>query len=299
MTDEIELNKERDLMDNAQYVNSIHAVWSIETDNGGLPLSVVWDETEWLREQMLKTDRPRCHYMVEGLYQKLRERNEAGSQNIVRSVMCIMMLFALRLVIANKDQEQNPNRRIISNIVRILSEKMKKDETLMKEMKELLATIDKDGDENEKDGIMIPFGLDILADDPDWSVQLKAIFATYADKADSILDYSKGDDFDELWAELADDSQFSAAMRESSLGQDFNLLLLFNVYGLLKPHFYKTRIGAQTIAKAVGANPKSKSKEKHYSKDYFSQYEIEKMNQGFKSQQLLDHVKKIILRHTK
>jgi len=305
--EEVGLNQSRDLMNNPQYINAVQAVWSIETDKGGMSLADIWQETEFMRVQMLKTQRMMRPHIVPDLYQKVKEHAKGKTDCEERTVMCCMMMFALRLVIANMDKdstledakEKNPNHKIIKAIVRMLAQKMQKDEERMEEMKLLLQTIDKDGDENEEDGIVVPYGLDILTDAPDWTVKLKVIFSTYADKADKLIDRKVGDKFDEVWKELAEDSRFAEEMRQSSLGQDFNLLLLFNVYGMMHPDFYISSCrGAQTIAKVVGACPTFKDKDHHYSKDYFNKNLLDRLQQGFKSQSLLDHVKLIIAKHT-
>lgn len=297
-----QLNLSRDLMQHAQYINAIHAVWSIETDKGGLPLSKLWEETEWMRHQMLLTQRDNRPFIVADLYGALKQHAEgAKSQCVERSVMCIMMLFALRLVTASKKKDDNPNAKVIRAIVRMLAEKMNTNEERMEEMKRLLQTIDKDGDENERDGsAIVEMGVDILADDADWQQNLLAIVETYIQKADKLIDRQMSDAFDAVWEDLLRDSQFIAEMRESSLGENFNLKLLFNVFGLMHPDYYKSTCrGALTIAREVGANPTLKDQTHHYSKDYFNKNEIEKLNQGFKTDQLLEHVISIIDKHKK
>ena len=62
---EIYLNEARDLMDETLYVNALHAIWRVEADCGGLDSIEVWRETEWLREEMLKTKRQNRQHMVE------------------------------------------------------------------------------------------------------------------------------------------------------------------------------------------------------------------------------------------
>ena len=297
-----QLNLSRDLMQHAQYINAIHAVWSIETDKGGLPLSCLWEETEWMRQQLRQTDRQMRPFIVADLYGALKQHAEgAKSQCVERSVMCIMMLFALRLVTASKKKDDNPNGKVIRAIVRMLAEKMNANEERMDEMKRLLQTIDKDGDENERDGsAIVEMGVDILADDADWQQSLVAIVETYIQKADKLIDRQMSDAFDAVWMDLLKDSRFMAEMRESSLGQNYNLVLLFNVFGLMYPAYYKSTCrGALTIAKAVGYNQELKNEHHCYSKDYFSQYQIEKLKQGFKTDEFLEHVKGIIERHKK
>ena len=295
-----QLNLSRDLMQNAQYINATHAISEIETDKGGLPLSAIWEGTEWLCSQMLLTDRLKRPFLIPDLYAALKKyAADAGSQCEERSVMCIMMLFALRLTTASKNKEDNPNAKLIRAIVRLLVGKMKESEERMDEMKRLLQTIDADGDDNERDGTaVVQMGVDILEADADWKSDLRAIVQTYIDKADSLVDYRMSDNFDAVWEELLEDGRFVEAMKEPSLKQTFNLNLLFNVFGLMYPEYYKSTCrGASTIAKAVGADPTLKDKDHHYSKDYFSIYQIDKLKHGFKSEDLLNHVKGIIHKH--
>lgn len=297
-----QLNLSRDLMQNAQYVNATHAISVIETDKGGLPLSAIWEGTEWLCSQMLLTDQQMRPFLIPDLYAALKKyAAEAGSKCEERSVMCIMMLFALRLTTASKNKEDNPNAKLIRAIVRLLVGKMKENEERMDEMKRLLQTIDVDGDDNERDGTaVVQMGVDILEADADWKSDLRAIVKTYIDKADNLVDYQMSEAFDAVWEELLEDNRFVEEMKEPSLKQSFNLNLLFNVFGLMFPDYYKSTCrGASTIAKAVGADPTMKDKDHHYSKDYFSIYQIEKLKHGFKSDDLLNHVKGIIHKHKK
>lgn len=295
--DDWQLNQTRDLMKHPQYINATHAVMSIETDKGGLPLRVLWAGTEWMREQMLRTNREVRPFIVPELYIEAKKIVETlESKCVERSVMCIMMLFALRLVTASHSAEDNPNAKVIRAIVRVLTDKMKENEERMEEMKHLLQIIDKDGDENERDGTaVVQMGVDILADDADLKVKLRVIVEFYKEKADKILDRHKYEAFDAVWEDLLDDSRFLQEMRHGSLEQEFNLLLLFNVYGLMYPEFYNTQCrGALSIAKTVGYNQKLKNKYHCYSKDYFNKNEIAKLKYGFKTDELLEHVKSIL-----
>lgn len=294
---EIDLNEARDLMDETLYVNALHAIWRVETDCNGLDCNEVWRTTEWMRKEMLKTKRQDRQYMVEILYQELKKKYNGKTTNVDKTVMCIMMLFADRLITANKDQSQNPNHELIRRIVMVVCTKIKDDAELKKSLALMLTEMDKAGTENEEKGRMIPWGLDILADDPDWSIQLKAVFKKYADMADPLIQGHLRDSFGSLWDELAEDSQFAAEMKTSTLGQNFNLQLLFNVYGLLHPNFYNTKVGIATIAKTVGANPYARNEDKCYSRGYFTPREIENFKHAIKSQQLLDHINQIIQKH--
>ena len=295
-----QLNLSRDLMQNAQYINATHAISEIETDKGGLPLSAIWEGTEWMCSQMLLTDRHMRPFLIPDLYAALKKyAADAGSKYEDRSVMCIMMLFALRLTTASKNKEDNPNAKLIRAIVRLLVGKMKESEERMDEMKRLLTTMDADGDENEREGTaVVQMGVDVLEADADWKSELRSIVQTYINKADNLVDRRMSEKFDAVWEELLEDGRFVEAMKEPSLKQNFNLNLLFNVFGLMFPDYYKSTCrGASTIAKAVGADPTHKDKDHHYSKDYFSIYQIDKLKHGFKSEDLLNHVKGIIHKH--
>ena len=288
---EINLNEARDLMDETLYVNALHAIWRVEADCGGLDSIEVWRETEWLRKQMLKTKREDRQHMVETLYLHLKRKYTGKTTNVNKTIMCIMMLFANRLITAHKEQSRNPNYELIRRIVKVVSDKIKEDADLKNSLVIMLIEMDKAGTEHEEKGRMIPWGLDILADDPDWSIQLKAIFKKYANMADPLIQGHLLDSFGTLWDELAEDSQFATEMKTSTLGQNFNLQLLFNVYGLLHPNFYNTKVGIATIAKTVGANPNARNKDKCYSRGYFTPREIGRFDHAIKSQQLLERNK--------
>jgi hypothetical protein len=107
-------------------------------------------------------------------------------------------------------------------------------------------------------------------------------------------------EFDAVWEELLQDSRFVQEMRVSTLDQDFNLNLLFNVFGLMRPQYCNTKCrGALSIARLVGYNADLKNQYHCYSKDYFNENEIEKLRFGFKTDELLDHVRSIIQKHCK
>ena len=290
-TEEISLNAVRDLMAHPQYVNANHAIWSMETDKGGLSLTDIWAETDFMCEEMLKTNDDKRCFLVPNLYEAVKKHvHSKGSACEERSTMCCLMLFALRLITAgtrpdstpDECRQDNPHYLIIHDIARLLSDKMKQDETRRKEMQQLLSIIDRDGDENEARGVKVPFGTDILAGAPDWSERLRTILQTYADKADPLIDRSMN-------------TRFATEMRTPTLGKDYNLKLIFNVYALLSPDFYNSSCkGAQSIARVVGENPLSKGKNKHYDKNYFNKNTLDEKNSAFKSEDFLNHVKDII-----
>lgn len=298
--EDLEIHKVKDYTDNQQYVNAQFAIGRIETDKGGLTLNQIWEVTEWLRRQMLLTTREKRPLMVEELYRQVAIKIK--TDNVDRSMMCIMMMFALRLITASDKKEGHPNGLIISAIVRLLTYKAKRDEALKKSLEEMYATMDKDGDYYEKMGCPVDMNVNILADDADWNEQLSRILAHYmriADKHD-IVARNHGDEFDAVWNALAKDSLFAQEMRTSTLGRNFNLQLIFNVYGLMYPYFYSTKIkGAQSLAKTVGENPLARSKNKWYSKGYFNINEIENMQHAIKTEQLLKHIRGIIKQNQK
>ena len=303
-TEEISLNAVRDLMAHPQYVNANHAIWSMETDKGGLSLTDIWAETDFMCEEMLKTNDDKRCFLVPNLYEAVKKHVHAkGSACEERSTMCCLMLFALRLITAgtrpdstpDECRQDNPHYLIIHDIARLLGDKMKQDETRRKEMQQLLSIIDRDGDENEARGVKVPFGTDILAGAPDWSERLRTILQTYADKADPLIDRSMNTRSDALWEQLARNTRAATEMRTPTLGKDYNLKLIFNVYALLSPDFYNSSCkGAQSIARVVGENPLSKGKNKHYDKNYFNKNTLDEKNSAFKSEDFLNHVKGII-----
>lgn len=299
----IEFQESIDNSDDVQYVNAVFAIGRVETDNGGLTLNQIWAETENLRRLMLRTpEEKRPIVMADSASRNLLTKYKDVSDDAERTQMCILVMFALRLIKASVTKEVNPNKDIIRAIVRLVSYRAKKDTQMMDALRELVQTIDKDGDENEKRGQVIEFGVNILSNEADWNRDLRLIVEKYkqlADDAGIILSGKAGDAFDAVWKSLLEDEMFTAEMRESSLGQPYNLLLIFNVYGLMFPWAYSTSKvrGAKGIAKVVGYNPTSRSKEKCYSKDYFSCNEIVKMNQGIRSESMLRHIQGIINNH--
>lgn len=300
LDNEIEYQESIDNSDDVQYANAVFAIGRVETDKGGLTLNQIWAETENLRRLMLRTPvEKRPIVMADSASRNLLTKYKDVSDDPERTQMCILIMFALRLIKASETKEDNPNKEIIRAIVRLVSYRAKRDEVIMKALQELVKTIDEDGDENERHGLVIEFGVNILSNEEDWNRDLRLIVEKYkqlADEARIIRTGKVGEAFDKVWEELLGDEMFAAEMRESSLGQPFNLLLVFNVYGLMFPWAYSTSKvrGAKGIAKVVGYNAESRSKDKCYTKDYFSTNEITKLNQGIKSDVMLRHIQDII-----
>lgn len=295
---DIGYNEALDYSDDVQYANAIFAIGRVETDNGGLTLNQIWEETEWLRRVMLQTPKEKRHLVLDELCRQIRERNKAASEDVERTQMCILTMFALRLIKASETKVDNPNYTLIRAMVKYVSYKAKKDDELMAALKELVQTIDQDGDENEENGMKVEFGVDILAADGDWTPQLWHIVEAYIQKADTagiIARGKAGEAFDAAWEALVKDDRFAAEARESSLGKNYNLRLIFNVFGLMYPWAYTTKIrGYQGIAKVVGDNPEARGQNKFYSKDYFNSNSISQLQQAIKTDSLLTHICEII-----
>ena len=79
--------------------------------------------------------------------------------------MCILLIFALRLIKAADTIEANPHSKVIREIVRLVGYRAQHDPQIMAALKQLVQPIDDDGDRNEKDGLVVPFGDDILKSD--------------------------------------------------------------------------------------------------------------------------------------
>ena len=294
--EDLDFQSTLDYADDVQYENAVFAIGRIETDRGGLSINEIWDETEKLRELMLRTSpEKRDTVIIAYASQKLLKKYE----NRKRTLMCILTMFALRLIKASKTpKDENPHVGIIRAIVRLLNYYAIKDDQLMEDLRELINTIDTDGDRNEARGKVVEFDDDILSSDDGWRSELRSIVELYkkkADEADIIQHGPEGDAFDRVWEALLNDDEFVAEMKLPSLGQNFNLLLLFNVYGLMFPWAYNTKVkGAKSLAKTIGYNHNSRNKDKCYSKDYFNIYEIGKLKKGIKSQHMLKHIRDII-----
>lgn len=294
--EDLDFQSTLDYADDVQYENAVVAIGRIETDRGGLGINKIWAETEKLRELMIRTPREKRETMilVHAIPKLMRKY---GNDKL--TLMCILTMFALRLIKASKTpKDENPHVGIIRAIVRHLGYYAERDGQLMKELRELIKTIDTDGDKNEALGKVVAFDDDILSIDDGWRSELRIIVELYKKKADEadIIQYGpEGDAFDRVWEALLNDNEFVAEMKRKSLGQDFNLLLLFSIYGLMYPWAYNTKVkGAKSLAKTIGYNPNSRNKDKCYSKDYFNIYEIKKLKEGIKTQLMLDHIQKII-----
>ena len=293
-----------DFSDDVQYENAAFAIGRLETDHGGLTLPEIWKETEEIRQTLIKTPvEKRAVVMEVTISQTLKDKYKEQSDDPVRTQVCILLLLVLRLIKAaptdqNADQEKNTNADLIRTIVRIVGYTASHDQQLLEVVNELVDLIDKEGDQNEKRGKVVKFGEDILSNDDDWVDKLRTIVARYKEKADKadIIDCGEGGDaYDRVWEALLLDEWFVNEMRVQTLNQDFNLLLLFNIFGLMYPWAYKTKIrGAQSIAKVVGYNAELEYKNKFYSKDYFSITLIERLKQGIKTDYFLKHIKEII-----
>lgn len=294
--DELDFQMTLDNCNDVQYKNAMFAIGRIETDHGGLGINEIWKETENLRMRMIRTPREKREtVLLAHDSQKLLEKYGHNE----RTLMCILFLFALRLIKASKTpDDDNPHSDLIRAIVRLVGYYAKRNEQLMKELRELVNTIDTDGDKNETRGQFVVFGEDILAISDEWRNRLRSIVEIYKKKADDahIIQYGPaGDAFDRVWEALLDDELFVAEMKHKSLNQDFNLMLIFNVYGLMYPWAYNTNIhGAKGIAKVVGDNKESRNEDHCYSKDYFNINEIEKLSKGIKSQSMFNHIMDII-----
>lgn len=294
--DELDFQMTLDNSNDVQFQNAVFVIGRIETDHGGLSINEIWKETENLRMRMIRTPREKRETVL--LAHAVQKILEKYGHN-VRTLMCILVLFALRLIKASKTpDDDNPHSGLIRAIVRQVNYYAVRDEQLMQDLRELVNTIDTDGDNNEARGKVVKFGEDILAISDDWRSRLRDIVEVYKKKADenNIIQYgAAGDAFDRVWEALLEDEQFVREMKHNSLSQDFNLLLIFNIYGLMYPWAYNTKIrGANGIAKVIGHNPKSRNKDHYYSKDYFNVNEIEKLNKGIKTQSMLNHIKEII-----
>lgn len=267
---EMQTQKAHDFLKDVQYQNAVFAIRQIETDRDGLTLREIWEETEKLRERLLGVEGElRDSYLIDWLPNP--EKAYGGiSKHPVRTQMCVLILFALRLIKAERDQEKNPHREIIRAIVRLVGERAKQEAALMEDLRKLMRTIDKDGDANEAKGKVVEFGVDILQQ-KNWSEELRTIVERYKKEAYEAGIIANKALFESIWEALLQDNWFVAEMRAPSLGQSFNLRLLFNVYGMIFRRvpsvYYASKIrGGQSLAKRIG----EKEGGRPYSKDYFN-----------------------------
>lgn len=271
---EMQTQKAHDFLKDVQYQNAVFAIRQIETDRDGLTLREIWEETEKLRERLLGVEGElRDSYLIDWLPNP-EKAYEGISKHPVRTQMCVLILFALRLIKAERDQEKNPHREIIRAIVRLVGERAKQEAALMEDLRRLIRVIDQDGDANEAKGKVVEFGVDILQQ-KNWSEELRTIVERYKKKAYEAGIIANKALFESIWEALLQDNWFVAEMRAPSLEQPFNLRLLFNVYGMIFRRvpsvYYASKIrGGQSLAKRIGYNPMARGKNKCYSKDYFN-----------------------------
>ena len=267
---EMQTQKAHDFLKDVQYQNAVFAIRQIETDRGGLTLREIWEETEKLRERLLGVEGElRDSYLIDWLPNP--EKAYGGtSKHPVRTQMCVLILFALRLIKAERDQEKNPHREIIRAIVRLVGERAKQEAALMEDLRRLIRVIDQDGDANEAKGKVVEFGVDILQQ-KNWSEELRTIVERYKKEAYEAGIIANKALFESIWEALLQDNWLVAEMRAPSLEQPFNLRLLFNVYGMIFRRvpsvYYASKIrGGQSLAKRIG----EKEGGRPYSKDYFN-----------------------------
>ena len=267
---EMQTQKAHDFLKDVQYQNAVFAIRQIETDRGGLTLREIWEETEKLRERLLGVEGElRDSYLIDWLPNP--EKAYGGiSKHPVRTQMCVLILFALRLIKAERDQEKNPHREIIRAIVRLVGERAKQEAALMEDLRRLIRVIDQDGDANEAKGKVVEFGVDILQQ-KNWSEELRTIVERYKKEAYEAGIIANKALFESIWEALLQDNWFVAEMRAPSLEQPFNLRLLFNAYGMIFRRvpsvYYASKIrGGQSLAKRIG----EKEGGRPYSKDYFN-----------------------------
>ena len=267
---EMQTQKAHDFLKDVQYQNAVFAIRQIETDRDGLTLREIWEETEKLRERLLGVEGElRDSYLIDWLPNP--EKAYGGiSKHPVRTQMCVLILFALRLIKAERDQEKNPHREIIRAIVRLVGERAKQEAALMEDLRRLIRVIDQDGDANEAKGKVVEFGVDILQQ-KNWSEELRTIVERYKKEAYEAGIIANKALFESIWEALLQDNWFVAEMRAPSLEQPFNLRLLFNVYGMIFRRvpsvYYASKIrGGQSLAKRIG----EKEGGRLYSKDYFN-----------------------------
>ena len=267
---EMQTQKAHDFLKDVQYQNAVFAIRQIETDRGGLTLREIWEETEKLRERLLGVEGElRDSYLIDWLPNP-EKAYEGISKHPVRTQMCVLILFALRLIKAERDQEKNPHREIIRAIVRLVGERAKQEAALMEDLRRLIRVIDQDGDANEAKGKVVEFGVDILQQ-KNWSEELRTIVERYKKEAYEAGIIANKALFESIWEALLQDNWFVAEMRAPSLEQPFNLRLLFNVYGMIFRRvpsvYYASKIrGGQSLAKRIG----EKEGGRPYSKDYFN-----------------------------
>ena len=293
---EIEFHETTDYLNDPQYANAVFAIGRVETDNGGITLNQIWKETEFLRNKMMSIPQDKRALMVEYLSNIIKEKYKNTSYP-ERTQMCILIIFALRLIKAADTIDANPHSKVISEIVRLVGYRAKHDPQIMEALKQLVQSIDDDGDRNEKDGLVVPFGDDILKSDTTVKCNVANIIDLYINRAYDAKIISKKEAFDRVWEDLLHDDLFVNEMNIPRLDKDYNLLLIFNVFGLMYPWAYTTKVrGALTLAKIVGKRQDS-GRTNHYAKEYFNTNDIEKLKYGIKSKDFLNRITEIIKKH--
>lgn len=213
---EMQTQKAHDFLKDVQYQNAVFAIRQIETDRDGLTLRGIWEETEKLRERLLGVEGElRDSYLIDWLPNP--EKAYGGiSKHPVRTQMCVLILFALRLIKAERDQEKNPHREIIRAIVRLVGERAKQEAALMEDLRRLIRVIDQDGDANEAKGKVVEFGVDILQQ-KNWSEELRTIVERYKKKAYEAGIIANEALFESIWEALLLDEWFVSRMSQKSL----------------------------------------------------------------------------------
>lgn len=297
-----ELNITRALLSDQQFANAQSAVARVETDNGGLSPTSVWNMTDWLIEEMKRTIPDRRYAFVESLYQMLVNhlQQNAKSSDAERSAIVIMYIFALRLVKADRHIDGHPNRDIIEKICKLISEKTK----CNKELQEMLITlhqkIDIEGDEEEQRGHYVEMGVNLLANDATWQEKLRGYINIYLDRADKadIIDRHCVDAFAKVWQNIIEDPILMNEMKEHTLNVPYNLKLIYNIFGLLIPGFYKPKTSTKKLSETIGVYTDNAGRKKSHSKDYFNRRKIEQLathpQSAIKTEYIFNHIDKLI-----
>ena len=277
----------RELLGDPQFLIAQTPIDCIETRRGGLSMRQIWLECEWLRKQYVETPVNRRFGLITPCYKKLATHTYNGEPYALRSLMVILMLFLLRLEYAHKDPLKNPHRRIMNDIIHLVAFELRKDILLKREITLLLQMIDKYGDELEAEGVEIPY-VDILAVDDVSVADVRTHVFGCVDKLSEqhAIEQRKAQAVCAIWDELFERPWFLSLMQVPTLEAEFNLKLVFNIFGLLFPRFYTAKVrGANTLAQLIAPNEQARGKDKFFSKSYFSRSAIAK----FKGVSALDN----------